>query len=118
MRDKRYPVRVLGVLVCLLFSAAPLYAFEEGGPAGKLGRGVANLVTGWLELPAEITKTTERSGSLAGVTVGFARGVFFGIGRTVVGAFETLTFPFPTGAAGYGPLVRPEFVTFREADRW
>ena len=107
-------------LLGILFLAAPTcaYAWGEQGPVRKLCRGVANLATGWLDFPAEIAKTTERSGSMAAVSVGLGRGLFFGIGRTLVGGFETVTFLFPSGSYGYGPMVRPEFVTFRDNDRW
>jgi hypothetical protein len=36
----------------------------------------------------------------------------------LVGAFELVSFPIPNSTTGYGPIIQPEFVTFRDADRW
>ncbi|MBI3615774.1 MAG: exosortase system-associated protein, TIGR04073 family [Candidatus Omnitrophica bacterium] len=88
------------------------------GPIQKLGRGAANLTTGWMELFLQVFKTTEKSGSLAGMSVGLGRGVVLGLGRTLVGAIEVVTFPVPNPTVGYGPVIEPEFITFRDADRW
>ena len=114
----RAGIWVLVAAVSMVFLAAPVEASVERGPIQKLGRGVANLTTGWTELFMQVFKTTERSGSLAGTTIGFGRGVVLGLGRTVVGALELATFPIPNPMVGYGPVIEPEFVTFRDADRW
>lgn len=105
------------VLLCLLGMASPVHAAMEAGPLRKFGRGFGNLITGWLELPVQIFQTTERSGSFPGMTEGFARGVVLGIGRTLVGAVELVTFPIPNPTTGYGPVVEPEFVKLRDSDR-
>ncbi len=102
----------------LVMAAAPAQAEVEGGALRKLGRGFANLATGWLELPFQVARSTERSGAWAGTTVGLTRGVALGIGRTLVGALEMVSFPIPNPTSGYGPIIKPEFVTFRDADRW
>ena len=104
-------------LFVLLVFAAPAHAAVEGGPIRKLSRSVTNLLTGWLEVPLQIMQTTERSGSLMGMTEGFGRGVVLGLGRTLVGAIEGVTFLIPNPTTGYGPVIEPEFVTFRNADR-
>lgn len=106
------------MLVSLLALPSPAQAQGQGGPIRKLGRGLGNIVTGWLELFVQPMRTTERSGSWAGMTEGMARGVFLGVGRTVVGALELVTFPIPNPTTGYEPVIEPEFVTFRDGDRW
>ncbi len=64
--------------------------------ADKLGRGAGNLLSGWMEIPLQIGK---RSASSNDKATGFFSGAVIGIGkalqRTVVGAFEIVTFPFP-----------------------
>ncbi len=98
---------------------------EASTPFTKLGRGIGNLLTGWLEIPVQIMRTTESEGSFAGVVVGPIKGLVFGIGRTAVGVLETVTFILPNHASGpdvqgedsYGPILSPEFVTFRSADK-
>ena len=109
---------LVGLVAGLTFCAAPAKADQEGGPLRKLGRGAANVATGWLELPGQIARATEQSGAFAGASVGLARGLVFGVGRTLVGALEVVSFPLPNPTTGYRPIIEPEFVTFRDADRW
>ena len=111
-------IALIGWLVCLL-GGAPVSA---SGPFDKLGRGAANTVTGWLELPIQITRTTELEGSLAGLSVGLIRGLGSSLGRTTVGAYETLTFLLPNytrqaNRDSYGPILEPAFIVFRNADK-
>ena len=108
-----------------LLAMAAARPSEASTPFNKLGRGVGNLLTGWLELPVQIMRTTESDGSFAGMFVGPIKGLVFGVGRTLVGAFETVTFILPNHASGpdtrvedsYGPILDPEFVVFRSADK-
>lgn len=113
----RRPMRIVPLLLCFTLWPVPAHAAVEGGPIRKLARAVANLTTGWLELPAQVMRTTERSGSLAGLTEGLGRGVVLGLGRTLVGAIELVSFPIPNPTTGYGPVIEPEFVKFRDTDR-
>jgi putative exosortase-associated protein (TIGR04073 family) len=108
---------ILTIMLILAVAPVPAHAAIEGGPIRKLGRSVTNLLTGWLELPFQVMQTTERSGSLMGATEGFGRGVVFGLGRTLVGAIELITFPIPNPTTRYGPVIEPEFVQFRDVDR-
>ena len=116
MRWKKRVV-IASFIFCFLSAAVPAHAMMAAGPFRKLGRGAANIVTGWMEIFYEPMKMTEHSGSIAGMTVGVAQGLFLGVGRTLAGAFEVISFPAPNPHGGYGPLIEPEFVTFREADR-
>lgn len=107
----------------ILGLASPAHA--AAGPFRKLVRGLTNTVTGVLEIPFEIARTTENEGSIAGVTVGVARGTGLAIKRTVLGAWEAVSFPFPNyphleraGRASYEPLTQPEFVVFRPVDKY
>ena len=63
----------------------------------KLGHGVANMALGFSEIPKNIINVTDDNGILLGVTWGPLRGVFHGVGRTLMGVAEFLTSPFPTG---------------------
>jgi putative exosortase-associated protein (TIGR04073 family) len=80
-----------------------------GSPATKLGRGVTNVLTGWIEIPKHtITGVFNANVTpLEGVGVGLARGFGRAIERTGIGAFEVLTFPIP----GYYPLLCPEYIS-------
>ena len=78
-------------------------------PIRKLGRGLANTLTGMVELPYKIQEVHEESGPAAAATYGVLKGLVDGIYRTLVGVYETATFfiPFPKN---YAPIVEPEFV--------
>ncbi len=77
--------------------------------AEKLGRGIANFFTGWVEIPAEFGRVIEKKGDLAAVFVAPFTGIAKAIGRTAVGLYDALTFPIPF-PSGYKPVIEPEFV--------
>jgi putative exosortase-associated protein (TIGR04073 family) len=101
------------VVVCLIvLGALPGWA-EEPGLVTQIGtkfvRGVANIATGWVELPKQVYVVGTNEGWVAGVF----RGPFDGIGmfaaRTIAGAYELLTFPVPV-PPHYQPMMQPEYV--------
>ena len=92
--------------VLVLTVAAVCFAQD---PFTKLGRGVANTLTGWVELPKNIYKTSVEDNALAGVTLGLAKGAGMTIVRTGAGIYEIVTFPFPL-PENYKPILEPEYV--------
>ena len=74
----------------------------------KLGRGFANVLFGFIEIPNQYTKAVSEHGGSAGVTYGVPKGFARWIGREFVGVFEIVTFPIPA-PAGYKPIMKPEF---------
>lgn len=74
----------------------------------KAGRGLNNIVFGWAEIfyrPVEMNRNGESwANSIGG---GMIKGVGYAVARTLVGVYETLTFPFP-GSNQYGPIILPE----------
>ena len=76
---------------------------------GKLGRGVANIIT----CPGEIVRTVDivghRDGFVAGSTVGLLQGAGRTILRAGAGVVEVLTFPIEK-PKGYRPLIEPEYI--------
>ena len=98
------------IFACFLLSVAVSSAQAgEYNAAEKLGRGVANFFTGWVEIPAEVGRVIQKKGDLAAVFVAPFTGIVKAIGRTAVGIYDTLTFPIPF-PAGYKPVIEPEFV--------
>lgn len=93
-------------LVTILSIATASYAQD---PAKKLGRGIANILTGWVEIPKNIYNTSIESNPLVGLTVGTAKGIGMSIVRTGAGVYELITFPFPL-PEDYMPILEPEFV--------
>lgn len=110
----RMKAKLLGLLLVFAF-LLPLGARAdyEDAPKGqnalrKLGRGVANVLFGIVEVPNQVTKTTAAHGGGAGVTYGVGKGVVRWIGREFAGAYDIVTFPIPF-PRGYKPVMRPEF---------
>lgn len=102
------------LLVCSVFVGALVAGstcFAES-PTSKLGRGVANVLTGWMELPKNVYETSVEENAFSGLTVGLAKGVGMTIVRTGAGIYETVTFPFPI-PENYLPVLEPEFVFAR-----
>lgn len=91
-------------------SAAAVLTVGCAGPSQKLGRGVAN-VTEPIRM-GELRRTMEQTYLSSGPDAAYTQGFFYGltktIGRTVVGAYEIVTFPIPDhGSEGYGPILKP-----------
>ena len=94
------------IIVAMVGFTTQAYAQD---PAKKLGRGLANVLTGWVELPKNIYDTSVEENILSGLTMGLAKGVGMTIVRTGAGIYETITFPFPI-PEDYQPVLEPEFV--------
>ncbi len=78
-------------------------------PFTKLGRGVANTLTGWGELPKNIYNTSVQDNAFTGMTLGLAKGAGMSLVRTGAGIYEIATFPFPL-PENYVPILEPEYV--------
>jgi len=78
-------------------------------PFTKLGRGVANTLTGWIELPKNIYDTSVQDNAFSGMTLGLAKGAGMSLVRTGAGIYEIATFPFPL-PENYKPILEPEYV--------
>lgn len=74
----------------------------------KLGRGLAGMTAGFLELPGNIVEETRHRGPAEGIPLGFAKGLGMIIPRELVGVYEFLSAPLPA-PAGYRPILQPEF---------
>jgi putative exosortase-associated protein (TIGR04073 family) len=75
----------------------------------KFGRGIANVCTGWGEIPRQISITAREDGAISGATLGFFKGIFMTIARTVTGVVETATFFIPA-PGNYDPILDPPVV--------
>ena len=107
MKKGKNHFRVAGVMLLLLLSMTTVCFAQD--PFTKLGRGVANILTGWVEIPKNIYSTSVQDNAFAGVTLGLAKGVGMTLVRTGSGVFETVTFPFPL-PENYKPILQPEYV--------
>ena len=98
-------ILILTALISLLLASTA----EAQGKAKKLLRGVANTLTGWVEIPKNIYDTSVEENLLAGGTLGTIEGIGMAIVRTGCGVYEVVTFPFPV-PEGYQPILYPEYV--------
>ena len=88
----------------------------------KLGRGVANVAFGPLEILIQPYDVNQERGAVPALTYGVLKGAAFVIARECVGVVDIITFPFPlpgctddemTTGYGYGPIMRPAWVVDR-----
>jgi len=75
----------------------------------KLGRGAVNVLTGWVEVPANIAEAWAETDPFTAIVVGGVEGIGWGFVRTATGVYEVVTFPFPF-PDDYEPIIRPEFI--------
>ena len=97
---------LLAILIMVSFVCTDVYA---GNAIGKLGRGIANVATGWVEIPKEMINVTEQDNDIKGFFVAPFTGLWKGISRTFCGVYEIITFPLPIPAE-YAPVIEPEYV--------
>ena len=104
-------MRLLRVVALAVALVAPAHADRLGvegyGPADKLGRGLANMVTGVLALPGSIAEGAHENGA-SGAAVGLGKGIARTIARELAGVYEFVTFPLPA-PRGYRPILDPPY---------
>ena len=71
----------------------------------KLGTGIVNVVTGFVEIPKNMVIESNENGVAYGVTIGFITGIVHSVGRTLTGALDIATFMIPTK-----PLIDPDLI--------
>ena len=83
------------------------------GMAGKAGRGITNVATGWLEFPKQIKLTYNEEGPTKGCLIGPFKGLGMAVARTLAGVGEFATF-FSAYPGFYEPYFAPAFVWEKE----
>lgn len=92
-------------LVALLF---PAVAAAEYTAARKLGRGLAGMTCGFLEIPGNVVQVSREKGHVWGFTLGLAQGLGMVVPRVLVGVYETFSAPFEA-PEGFEPILVPEY---------
>ena len=82
----------------------------------KFVRGVANVATGWVEIPKQIYNTWYQERTLASPMIGLGKGVGMAVSREVVGVFE-MALPISPAPTDWEPIISPEFVFEPEMPR-
>ena len=105
------------LLLIVAMTAVP--AAAESNMIMKLGRGIANVAFGPLELLIRPYDVSKSHGNIPALTYGVLSGVCWTVAREVVGVVDIVTFPIPLPGCtdnpldegwGYGPLMRPAWV--------
>lgn len=112
MRKRANKIVVILILFTFMCGSILPSALAQN-PIRKLGRGMANILTGFLELPANVVDAAEEDGFIAAVTYGIVKGFAMSLLRTTVGVYETVTFIIPL-PLGYTPILEPEFMMSEE----
>ncbi|CAE6516673.1 putative exosortase-associated protein (TIGR04073 family) [Nitrosomonas nitrosa] len=95
-------------MVFAFFFLLPNMAMANNYPikvGEKLANGVANAVTGVVEIPKTMMITGRKKGATYGMTAGFFIGIVHTIGRSLTGALDIATFLVPTT-----PIINPAYV--------
>jgi putative exosortase-associated protein (TIGR04073 family) len=95
-----------GILYLLLILALMESSAFAAGPFVKLGRGFTNLITGVLEIPAQMGYLGKDHDPVTAFFGGLFKGITFMILRELGGVYEIVTFPLPF-PRGYEPLWEP-----------
>jgi putative exosortase-associated protein (TIGR04073 family) len=99
-------LKSLLILSALLFASPQAMAHDYiEGVGDKLAHGIANTVTGIGEIPKNMIIETNEKGPAYGIPVGLFTGILHGIGRTLTGAVDLVTFVIPTK-----PIIQPDFI--------
>ena len=84
-------------------------AFADDDMWTKLGRGISNMTTGWMELGYQPSQMAEEKRWPIALAGGIPKGVFYTYMRTMVGVYETVTFFVPS-PKNFQPIMEPEYI--------
>ena len=96
---------VSGAMVCQVVALPNAWAQD---PIHKLGRGMVNALTGWLELPKHLNLGLQATNPIIGVGQEILQGVSMTVLRSGLGVYEILTFPIPLPKRFASPYERME----------
>ena len=111
---------ILAAVILVVSQINLAWAYDDYSPAEmsrtnpmaasgrKLGRGVSNMLTGWVELPRGVETVGRESGFMASLTWGVLQGAGTALARTAAGAAEIATFPIRTN--NDEPIIEPEYL--------
>ena len=92
MNKRTASVIAVAMLGVLFGSSAQAWAQD---PIHKMGRGIVNVLTGWIEIPKQIHLGSQEENPVVGIGAGVLKGAGLTLLRGGVGIYEALTFPFP-----------------------
>jgi len=81
-------------------------AAHDATAGTKLGNGLGNALTGWMEVPRKMSEVSTEKDAFAGITIGTLTGAVHGIGRTAAGVLDTASFVDPPYDK---PIMQPNY---------
>jgi len=100
--------KFVAIVVILGFTFCSFGAYaNDYNPATKLGRGLSNAATCWIEVPKQVWLVSKDRDPFTGLIYGSAKGVGYTIVRAASGVYDTAFFLLPPYDA---PLTDDEFV--------
>ena len=81
------------VATLLLLNANTVVFAQD--PIHKMGRGVGNILTCWIEVPKNFQRGTQKTNPFLGAGWGLVKGTGLAVTRLAVGAYEAVTLPLP-----------------------
>lgn len=104
----KYLLVLFIALLMVSFSSAAFAQSTTDKMFTKLGRGVVNTLTGLVgEIVVKVKEDT-KDGNYGGYITGLFKGIGYGVGRTIIGAYEVLTFPIPL-PGDYAQILEPKY---------
>jgi len=100
------------LIACVIIISFCMTSVSYAGAFKKLGRGLTNTFTGWIEIFATIEEKFEEEEYMVAIFYGLPEGLVKALARTAVGIYETVTFPIPI-PNNYEVILEPEFVLER-----
>lgn len=99
-----------GIIVCVV--ALMILSMASAGYAqtmsNKLQRGLTNIVTGWFEIPNNMSVGIAKHDFVSALFIGLPKGLGMAVLRTGAGVYDTATFMLPL-PKDYKPLLEPEY---------
>ena len=109
MLTQRRAIVVAMVAGLTVWASQPVWAQD---PIHKMGRGVVNALTGWIELPKQVHLGSQEANPLRGMGRGLIKGAELTILRSGLGVYEAVTFPLPYPkdfASPYEPMALDDY---------
>ena len=103
-------MKKLLIIATAVISLSGIAAADIQAPPGseytssrKLGRAISNILYGFMEIPSQVVRTTNRHGSNAGYSFGAVEGTNRALRRLGYGFYELFTFTCPTYRGTFRP---------------
>jgi len=104
--------RIKLIFIIVIILVFGINTAADAGPFEKLGRGIANSLTGWIEIFTTTYESSKENG-MTGIVSGIPEGIVKALVRSLAGVYEIVTFPLPV-PADYKSIIEPEFVQIRQ----